>query len=245
MPSFDTKHVIASEAKQSGFSLRSWIASSRALLAMTAWVLLALELQAQTLPPSAQPLPDAVWAAMQGRSWRPGLGCVAREDLALVRVPYRDFSGAAREGVLIVARRVAPQVSAIFAEVAASGFRIARMEPVDAFGGDDDRSMAANNTSAFNCRNVAGTINLSAHALGLAIDINPVQNPYVSQAETAPPAGRAFDSADKRRAAQARGESGLIMPGDAVTRIFARHGWRWGGAWRNERDYQHFYVVGR
>lgn len=186
------------------------------------------------------PIPDAVWADMQGKSWRPGLGCPGREALVLLKVPYRDFAGQARTGSLVLAARVAPQAAAIFTQLFERGFRISRMEPIDRYGGDDDASMAANNTSAFNCRFVEGTARLSAHSLGLAVDINPIQNPYVRNAETAPPAGRAFDTSAKRREAQARGEPGLIVPGGSATKAFAAQGWVWGGTWRNEKDYQHF-----
>jgi poly-gamma-glutamate synthesis protein (capsule biosynthesis protein) len=177
---------------------------------------------------------------MQGKSWRPGLGCPGRETLALVKVPYRDFGGQARTGSLVVAAAVAKPVAAAFTRIFAGGFLIARMDLVDRYGGDDDASMAANNTSAFNCRFVEGTAHLSAHAFGLAVDINPVQNPYVRGGETAPAAGRRFDTPPKRGEAHARGEPGLIMPGDRVTKAFAAQGWIWGGAWRSEKDYQHF-----
>ncbi len=201
---------------------------------------LALAPTARAQQASQEPISDAVWAAMQGRSWRPGLGCPGRDSLVLLRAPYRDFAGQARMGSLVVAARVAPQVAAAFTQMFNGGFRIARMEPIDAYGGDDDASMAANNTSAFNCRPVEGTNRLSAHAFGLAVDINPVQNPYVRGAETAPPAGRAYDTAERRRAAQARGEPGLIAPGGVAVRAFKAQGWRWGGNWRSEKDYQHF-----
>ena len=102
---------------------------------------------------------------------------------------------------------------------------------MDAFEGDDDASMAANNTSAYNDRAVAGTSSVSVHAYGCAIDLNPVQNPYVTHGEIAPPSGAAYLN---RRP---------VRPGmaEAVIGVFARHGFAtWGGRWRSATDYQHF-----
>lgn len=110
------------------------------------------------------------------------------------------------------------------------------MELVDRYNGDDARSMAANNTSGFNCRYVPGTRRLSDHGRGLAIDINPVQNPWVHGGSVDPPAGRAYAMPAQRRTPR----MGMVVAGDAVTRAFARIGWRWGGVWRNTKDYQHF-----
>lgn len=182
------------------------------------------------------PIPDEVWSHMQGRSWRPGLPCATRDQLVLMQLPYRDFSGAPQLGAMIVARSVAAQVADIFEELYRSGrFRIAQMRLIDDFDGDDDKSIAANNTSGFNCR-LTDHGGLSKHALGLAIDINPVQNPYREGAVTAPESGRAFDEPQERRPEI----TGLIVDGDVVTRAFARRGWSWGGRWKHTVDYQHF-----
>ena len=137
-------------------------------LAISAVVLGLLQATAADAEPIAarhEPIPDQVWEEMQGSSWHPNRGCPARESLALLTVPYRDFAGETRLGRLVFAKRVANQVASIFTEIFESQkFRIERMELVDKFRGDDDASMAANNTSAFNCRFVAGTTALSAHA---------------------------------------------------------------------------------
>lgn len=187
------------------------------------------------------PIPDDAWRYMQGRSWRAELPCPRREELALLRLPYRDFEGRAQTGSMIVARSAAAKIAAVFQEIYDSGaFRIHRMSLIDEFDGDDDRSMAANNTSGFNCRTTDRGA-LSRHALGLAVDINPVQNPYRDSAGTWPDAGRAYDEPHERRA----GVVGLIVNGDAVTRAFARRGWRWGGNWKRSVDYQHFSSDGR
>ncbi len=186
---------------------------------------------------NAGPIPDAMWAKMQGVSWHSDLPCPARDDLALLNVPYNGFDGLPREGQLIVATSVADEVLAIMADLKTSGFRIGLMRPVHEFLGDDGRSMAANNTSAFNCRFVGGTSRLSQHARGLAIDINPVQNPYVKGGYTSPDAGDAFDSSAERKATDA---PGLVRAGDAVVSAFKARGWGWGGDWSSSKDYQHF-----
>jgi len=200
-----------------------------------------------------EPIPDAVWQAMQGKSWhgsfaaaqcaRPeDCACPPREALVLLSVPYRDFDDRERIGRLIVARAVADEIAGAFTEIFESGqFRIAGMELVDQYGGDDDASMAANNTSAFNCRLTTSGRTLSAHAFGTAIDINPLNNPYVRGKTTLPPAGQAFDEAAERAA----GHPGVIVAGDVVTGAFAKRGWVWGGNWTNLKDYQHFSKDGR
>jgi hypothetical protein len=189
---------------------------------------------------SVSPIPDEVWSYMQGRSWHAGRGCPERGELALLRVPYRDFDGRTQVGPMIVARKVASKVAAIFQEIYESGaFRIYRIALVDDYGGDDDQSIAADNTSGFNCRATEGG-GVSQHAFGLAIDINPVQNPYVSGGVTEPDAGKAYDAPAKRHP----GTIGVITKGDVVYKAFAKRGWRWGGEWAHSKDYQHFSANG-
>ena len=117
-------------------------------------------------------------------------------------------------------------------------FPIASMRLVDDFGGDDAASMAANNTSAFNCRRVAGSTSWSQHAYGRAVDVNPVQNPWVSGSTVDPRAGAAF--ADRRRV-----RPGMLVSGAPAVRAFEVRGWGWGGRWSSVKDYQHFSANGR
>lgn len=182
------------------------------------------------------PIPDETWTRMQGVSWHSTLPCPKRSDLRLLQVPYIDFNGTSRTGQLIVAREVAGDMLDIFAEIHAAGYPIQSMKLVHHFRGDDGFSMAANNTSAFNCRRVAGTSRLSQHALGRAIDINPVQNPFVTGGRTSPSAGVDFDQRHERTA-QAKG---VLTAGDPVVAAFKKRGWGWGGDWTSMKDYQHF-----
>ena len=202
-------------------------------------------LRAEPFVAKQEPLSDQVWQDMRGKSWKPNQGCPSRDRLVLLTVPFRDFAGRPTTGELVVAKSVAAVLARIFTEIYDSAaFRIERMERVDKYGGSDAASMAANNTSAFNCRPVEGTTTLSAHASGLAVDINPVQNPWVKGNEVDPEAGRPFDTVPKRQAALNRGQPGIILGGGAVVAAFKRNGWKWGGDWTSEKDYQHFSQTG-
>ncbi|HNG57722.1 MAG TPA: M15 family metallopeptidase, partial [Solirubrobacterales bacterium] len=129
---------------------------------------------------------------MVGSSWH--RGCPVRlADLRLLRLSYRDFDGDVRRGYLVVHETAAPRMVKAFGRLFNAGYRIRRMRLVDAYGADDHRSMNADNTSAFNCREVAGQPGVwSRHAYGRAIDINPVENPYVSGSHVSPARGRPF-----------------------------------------------------
>ena len=174
---------------------------------------------------------------MVGSSWH--RGCPVRlADLRLLRLSYRDFDGDVRRGYLVVHETAAPRMVKAFGRLFNAGYRIRRMRLVDAYGADDHRSMNADNTSAFNCREVAGQPGVwSRHAYGRAIDINPVENPYVSGSHVSPARGRPFADPYPRR-------KGMISAGGRVVRIFAAIGWGWGGDWAGAKDYQHFSASG-
>ncbi|MEP6976461.1 MAG: M15 family metallopeptidase [Thermoleophilia bacterium] len=198
--------------------------------------LLALVLLAAS---SAQAPPFAarvsqVTRAELGASWHAGCP-IAPAALRRVRLTYRGFDGEAHAGALIVNADAVPDVKRIFARLYAGRFPIRRMRTIDAFGGSDDRSMAADNTSAFNCRYAVapGPPHWSAHAYGRAIDINPVENPYLEAGRVLPPAGRAF--LDRKRA-----RHGMAVAGGLLVRSFEAAGWQWGGRWKGSPDYQHF-----
>ena len=179
---------------------------------------------------------DAATAARMTASWRPGCP-VPLSDLRLVTITHWGFDGRPRPGELVVYAGQAEKIRRVFADLFAARFPIEQVRLIDEFGGDDDRSMAANNTSAFNCRSVKGSTHWSQHAYGRAIDINPLQNPYVTGDGVSPPAGREFLRRDGSR-------QGLITARGPVVTAFARIGWGWGGAWSSP-DYQHFSANGR
>jgi hypothetical protein len=176
-------------------------------------------------------------AGMTGASWHAGCPVPIR-DLRLLTLDFWGFDGSVHPGRLIVHRDQAVRVRTVFRKLFYAHFPIRRMQLIDAYGGDDHRSMAANNTSAFNCRFVSGTSRWSMHAFGRAVDINPVQNPWVSGGDVSPPAGRRYAN----RSLQAKG---MIHAGDAVVTAFASVGWKWGGYWTGGKDYQHFSSNGR
>jgi hypothetical protein len=171
-------------------------------------------------------------------SWRRGCP-VGPVELRLLLVDYWGFDGRVHRGELIVHRDHARRMLGVFGRLFAARYPIQRLRPVDAYGADDDRSMAANNTSGFNCRRVSGSSSWSEHAFGRAIDLNPLRNPYVTRGgRVSPPAGRPYANRALRAA-------GMIHGGDTVVRAFAAAGWRWGGSWSGSRDYQHFSSTGR
>jgi hypothetical protein len=163
----------------------------------------------------------------------------------LVRVSFRhvDFDGATRTGELVVMDALAPQVAAVFDALYRRRFPIARARPLENYRGDDLASMADNNTSAFNARPITGGSRWSLHAYGVAIDLNPLQNPYLSfdasgSAQVLPPAAAAtsVNRSETRPGKPAR--TGLA---EAVVDLFAEHGFLgWGGDWNTPIDYQHF-----
>ena len=179
-----------------------------------------------------------VTVAQLGASWRPGCP-VGPDELRAVRVSFVGFDGRAHTGALVVNRDVTDEVKGVFRRLYAAGFPIRRMQPVARFGGSDDRSMAADNTSAFNCRYAVapGARRWSVHAYGEAIDINTVENPYLEGGRVLPPAGRAFLKRAPYRA-------GMAVAGGVLVRAFASVGWFWGGRWAGSPDWQHFSKTG-
>jgi hypothetical protein len=177
-----------------------------------------------------------VTAADLPHSWRPGCP-VGPPQLRLLRLSHWGFDGRARVGLLVVRDRVAQGVLGTFRRLYTARFPIRRLRKVDAYRGSDDASMAADNTSGFNCRFVSGTRRWSQHAYGEAVDVNPVENPYVVRGAARPPAGaRYLDRSNVR--------PGMAVAGGVLVRAFRAAGWHWGGVWRGSPDYQHFSRTG-
>lgn len=178
-------------------------------------------------------IPTTIATRMQHSTWHPGCP-IARNHLAYVQLSYWGFDGTTHSGALIVNKDLAVEVVAIFKVLYKHKFPIQRMELMDVFQGDDNASMTANNTSAFNCREVTGRPGeYSQHSYGRAIDINPLLNPYVQDNKVVP-----LDGA--LHIARNPPAPGKIVNGDVVYQEFHKQGWDWAGNWFDIQDYQHF-----
>ena len=173
---------------------------------------------------------------MTNVTWRTGCP-VPMTDLQAVHFTHWQLNGSIRWGEVIVARKVAAGVQEIFAKLYAIGYPITSAKPMLHFDGKDDKSMAANNTSGFNCRLVKGSKRYSEHSTGEAIDLNPLWNPWVRGTRVDPPTAKEFANRELDH-------PGLIKPNDPIVSLFLEHGWKWGGYWRNTKDYQHFSTSG-
>jgi hypothetical protein len=175
---------------------------------------------------------------MIGSSWH--VGCpVPLRDLRLIQLTYYGFDGHAHRGQLVVHHRYAEAFVRVFQRLYEARYPIRRMRLVDHYGADDNRSMEADNTSAFNCRLRAGSsTEWSQHAYGRAIDLNPVENPFVTPTHVSPPAGVAYVDRTQEL-------PGMIHVHDRVWWAFRAIGWSWGGTWTGTIDYQHFSANGR
>jgi len=176
---------------------------------------------------------------IKGDSWRKGCP-VGLDDLRYIQVRYLDFRGKTKKGELIMHKGAAKDIVAIFRELYAIGYPIHSMRLVSDFKGNDWQSIEADNTSAFNCRPATGSKKWSKHAYGRAIDLNPVENPYIARSGKI--AHRASEKYRKRkhRHSGQPGDKALLLKHDQVTQIFKKYGWKWGGDWPGVKDYQHF-----
>lgn len=164
---------------------------------------------------------------------------IALEDLRYLQVLHVGFDGNEHVGELIVNKAIAQDILDIMYELYVNKYPIERMELVDEYGGDDEKSMQANNTSAFNYRTVQGSSNLSKHSYGTAIDINPFYNPCVrtySDGST-----QCFPEGSGIYADRSRDFPYKIDENDLCYKLFTEHGFQWGGVWNSLKDYQHFY----
>ena len=178
----------------------------------------------------------ALFERIYGRSFK--TDCTTpRSELRYLTVLHVDIEGNIRAGELICHRTIAGELLEIFRTLYDAGYPIERMVLIDRYDADDERSMAANNSSAFNFRFISGTTKPSSHSRGLAVDINPLYNPYVvtrnGRTRVEPEAGRPY--VDRTAAFPYK-----IERGDRCCQEFLRHGFVWGGDWRSCKDYQHF-----
>jgi hypothetical protein len=178
-----------------------------------------------------------VTAADLGASWHAGCP-VAPTQLREISLTYWGFDNVAHTGRIVVNVDAVPAVEKAFKTLYLQRFPIRSIRPVSEFGGSDDASMAADNTSGFNCRNAvaAGPPHWSAHAYGKAVDVNTIENPYLEGGKVLPPQGAPFAKRSPVRA-------GMAVRGGQLVNAFAAVGWQWGGRWVDP-DYQHFSSTG-
>ena len=182
---------------------------------------------------SAEPIPPAVEARMRGVSY-PEDARIALSELRYLRLSYVDFDGVPQTGEMVCHEAIAGDLLEIFQALFEARYPIRSIRLIDDFGGSDEASMLADNTSCFNYRPRTGQRRLSTHALGRAVDINPLENPFVDRQGRVQPAG-----------AEAYADRSADFPHkidreDLCYRLFRAHGFAWGGAWRSVKDYQHF-----
>ncbi|WP_188779881.1 M15 family metallopeptidase [Marmoricola endophyticus] len=182
----------------------------------------------------AAPAPARVIARS---TWQPACP-VAADDLAWVRLTFRGFDGERHTGELLVNRSAADDVVAVFRRLWRADFPVEQMHVTSRAELDAAPTGDGNNTSAFVCRPVTGGSSYSVHAYGLAIDVDPFQNPYVKGDRVIPELATSYVDRSRCR-------PGMIEPGGPVTSAFASVGWVWGGTYRSLKDLQHFSANGR
>jgi len=170
---------------------------------------------------------------IHGGSYRSGCP-VGLSDLRYIQLEYIDFSGDTKSGELIVHRTVADDIVSVFAKLYKQRYPIKSMRLVSDYGASDFRSIEADNTSAFNCRRATGSKKWSKHSYGKAIDINPIENPYVSRS------GRIAHKKSLVFRKRSHLNRAVILKNDLIVKEFKARVWRWGGDWRSIKDYQHF-----
>ncbi len=185
---------------------------------------------------SISPIPDAIFQKMKGKSYK--VDCpVPKDELRYVRVLHKTLDGKTKAGELIVNRLIAEDVIEIFHALYKANYAIEKMQLIDAYDADDERSMRDNNTSSFNYRTISGTKKISKHGLGLAIDINPLYNPYVKtlngKLHVEPETGNPYLAREKAFPYK-------IDHKDLSYKLFTERGYDWGGDWKSRKDYQHF-----
>ena len=182
---------------------------------------------------AVEPISDAVFARMEGKSYKAGC-TIPRSELRYIRALHITAEGEIKRGEMVVNRAISDQVLTILRKLFEAKYPIERMVLIDDYNGDDSKSMAANNTSSFNYRVIAGTDKLSRHAFGMAIDINPLYNPYVKGTFVSPESGASYVNRSKEFKYK-------ISRKDLVYKILHdKFGFTWGGDWENCKDYQHF-----
>ena len=181
-------------------------------------------------------IPDYIFTLMQGRSYKKDC-TVPRSDLRYLLILHRNLDGQAVIGELVVNKLIADDIIEIMKQLFIASYPIEKVHLIDYYDADDEKSMSDNNTSCFNWRNKTSSYGVSKHATGMAIDINPLYNPYYKfergMETVQPAAGRPY--LDRNSAFPYK-----ITEGDLCHSLFTAHGFTWGGSWKSLKDYQHF-----
>lgn len=186
-----------------------------------------------------EPLSDEIIRRIQGISYHENPN-ISYDDLCYLSVLYCDFENQTQTGEIICNRLIAQDLLEIFKALYDASYQIEKIRLIDEYQADDDLSCADNNTSCFNYRVVAGSDTLSKHALGMAIDINPFYNPYI----TYPNGNKRISPAGSELYEDREGGyDHMILKDDLCYRLFTEHGFTWGGEWKSIKDYQHFQKV--
>lgn len=180
----------------------------------------------------SEPIPFEIQERMKDVSLPQDAG-IDISDLRYLTLPYYDFEGQVQQGEMVCNVKIAKDLIAVFRELFEKQYQFCSIRLIDDFGGSDEASMLANNTSCFNYRTKSGSSALSSHALGLAVDVNPMQNPFVKRGKVYPETATDFVDRNLDFAHK-------IDTQDACYKSFKAHGFRWGGLWRSAKDYQHF-----
>lgn len=182
--------------------------------------------------------PEIKQRMIKGNSWREGCP-VALKDLRYLRVKHIGFSGEEMMGEIIVHREVSAEVTEIFEALYDVGYPIKKMKLVSDYKGSDWQSIESDNTSAFNCRSATGSKKWSKHSYGKAIDINPIENPYISRkGYISHKASATYRKRLHQKSSYA--DKAVLLKNDKAVKIFKKYGWKWGGDWSGIKDYQHF-----
>ena len=187
---------------------------------------------------STEITPQIKQRMVKGGSWRKGCP-VPLKDLRYLRIKHIDFKGEEKMGEIIVHKEVSLEVTEIFEALYKIGYPIRKMRLVSDYKGSDWDSIESDNTSAFNCRAATGSKKWSKHSYGKAIDINPIENPYISRKGYI--SHKASASYRKRVHHDATyADKAVLLKNDKAVQLFKKYGWKWGGDWSGVKDYQHF-----
>ena len=177
-------------------------------------------------------IPETMAKEMTGLSWQPNDN-IQISDLRLITVTLWGFDDKPHTGEMIVHKTVTKELLDIFKELYKKKYPIEKMNRIDKYNADDNLSMVDNNSSAFCYRVMTGSNKISKHSYGVAIDINPLQNPYIKGRYIAPIEGMSYANRENKR-------KGMIYKDDDCYKAFTKRGWIWGGEWESVKDYQHF-----